>query len=143
MTDSLTEMTAQEKAKDKRLRDVFNSSLEAYLTKMLDQGNCCAICGRPFIKGASVGIGTFKKEIYTAFQDHFHGCCPRRLKKFCGACSRGLLCFVCNRFVVGIIEKHNIPIDRLAAYMAKWAHIPSRAQVKLPRAKAKRKKKKK
>ena len=130
-------MTTAERLKDKRLRDTYNSSLEAFNTLMAEQHNCCAICERPFIVGA--GSREFKKEVYTPFQDHFHGCCPRRLKKFCGLCNRGLLCYLCNKFVVGVIEMKSIPADRLAAYMAKWAHIQPRTHAK----KCARKKRKK
>jgi len=130
-------MTSQERAKDKRLRDIYNSSLEKNNATMAEQNNCCAICERPFVVGAS--SLKFKKEVYTPFQDHFHGCCPRHLKKFCGLCNRGLLCFLCNKFVVGVIEMKDIPADRLADYMAKWKHIQPRVHP----ARAKRAKRKK
>jgi len=127
-------MTPQEKAKDKRLQDTYNSSLDKFNATLAEQNYCCAICERPFIAGA--GSGLFNKEVYTPFQDHFHGCCPRRLKKFCGACNRGLLCFGCNKYVVGVIERQNVPIARLVAYLAKWKHIPAREQpVRAKRAK--------
>ena len=132
-------MTPQEKAKDKRLQDTFNSSLDKFNAKMAEQNNCCAICGRPFVLGASTE--KFKKEIDTAFMDHVHGCCPRRLKKFCGACNRGLLCYICNRFVVGVIEMKEIPAGKLAAYMEKWKHIPAREHEQAKKLRAKRKKK--
>jgi hypothetical protein len=130
-------MTSQERAKDKRLRDIYNSSLEKNNITMAEQNNCCAICERPFVVGA--GSGAFKKEVYTPFQDHDHACCPRRLKKFCGLCNRGLLCFGCNKYVVGVIEKQKVPVTRLLAYLQKWSFIQPRVHP----ARAKRAKRKK
>ena len=132
-----------EQSKDKRLRDVYNSSLAKHNALMEEQGHCCAICQRPFIAGA--GSGEFKKDVYTPFQDHDHACCPRRLHKFCGLCNRGLLCYTCNKFVVGVIEKMKIPVDRLLAYLQKWAFIIPREHPKrIKRAKrAKRAKRRK
>jgi hypothetical protein len=129
-----------EQAKDKRLHDIYNSSLAKFSTLMSEQGSCCAICQRPFVQGA--GPGGFKNEVYTPFQDHDHACCPRRLHKFCGLCNRGLLCYTCNKFVVGVIEKMKIPVDRLLAYIQKWAFILPREHPKrIKRAKrAKRRK---
>jgi hypothetical protein len=113
-------MTSSEKAKDKRLAKIFKSSLEAFTAQMVKQDYRCAICRRPFIRGVTT---EFEKEIYTAFQDHLHACCPARLKEYCGRCNRGLLCYICNKFVVGILEKMKIPADRLAAYMQEWEPI--------------------
>jgi hypothetical protein len=121
----LIPLTPQERAKDKRLRTTFNSSLEKFNAKMEEQGYCCAICQRPFVAGANP-TGEFKKEVYSAFFDHAHRCCPRRLKKFCGRCCRGILCFTCNKFVVGVLEKLKIDIDRLYAYIKKWDFIEPR-----------------
>lgn len=134
-------MTPTEQAKDKRLRDIYNSSLEKYNEKMAEQNFCCDICQRPFVSGA--GSKEFNKEVYTAFFDHDHRCCPRRLKKYCGLCCRGLLCFGCNKFVVGIIEKQKIPVDRLVAYMKKWSHIQPRTNAPGPRRRKRSKRKKK
>lgn len=122
-------MTTQEKAKDRRLRDTFNSSLEKFNDTMASQNFSCAICEKPFVLGVA-HIGEFKKEVYSAFQDHDHACCPRRLHKFCGLCNRGLLCYTCNKFVVGVIEKMKIPVDRLLAYMQKWSYIQPREHPK-------------
>lgn len=130
-------MTKQEQAKDKRLRDTFNSSLEKFNAQLAEQNYCCAICERPFIAGA--GSKEFNKEVYTPFVDHDHKCCPRRLKKFCGLCTRGLLCYGCNRYVVGVIERTKIPVERLAAYLQKWSFIKPREH---PKARAKKKRKK-
>jgi hypothetical protein len=131
-------VTKQELAKDKRQKKIFNSSLEQFNADMAAQNNCCAVCERPFVVGANPNK-VFTKAFYIPFRDHDHRCCPRRLHIYCGLCNRGLLCYICNKFVVGIMEKHCIPVERLTAYMTKWAGIKPREH---PRARAKRKKKK-
>jgi hypothetical protein len=76
-----------------------------------EQSKKCGICQRPFSK--------FKK-----FQDHFHGCCdPKKKKEYCGKCTRGTLCYLCNRFITGYIEKKKIPWNRVAEYLNKWEGI--------------------
>lgn len=109
-------MTSSEKAKDKRLQDIYKITLEQQNKQRAAQGNCCAICSRDFDK-------------FTAFQDHLHACCPRRLKKFCGLCNRALLCFSCNKFVVGILERQSVNgkkippltmLKKLVDYFEKW-----------------------
>jgi hypothetical protein len=110
----MDQLTAAEVAKDRRLRAIYNTTLEAQNVVRTEQGNACAICGRPF-------------ATFTAFQDHWHGCCPRRLKRYCGKCNRGLLCFVCNKYVVGVLEKQKFPVietcKRIIAYFEKWELI--------------------
>src|ERR1035441_4436227 len=85
-------MTSAERSKDKRLRAIYNTTLEAQNKQRDEQGNACAICKRDFAK-------------FTAFQDHEHKCCPRRKKNFCGKCNRGLICYLCNKWLVGVLEK--------------------------------------
>ncbi len=103
-------MTKQEKAKDKRLQKIYKRSLAEFNAMLEEQGNKCDICGKPFPE-------------YVAFQDHFHKCCPRSLEEYCGKCNRGGLCFQCNKFCVGIMERQNIPIEGLYKYMKKWEHL--------------------
>jgi hypothetical protein len=103
-------VTSKEKAKDARLRRTYNISLEQQNEILAEQNGLCAICQRDF--------GQFQ-----TYQDHLHKCCPRRLKRFCGKCNRGLLCYLCNKFLVGIVEKQNLPVDRLLAYIEKWEPI--------------------
>jgi hypothetical protein len=113
-------MTSAERAKDLRLQKTFNTTLDKQNCVRVFQGNACAICGRNFNK-------------YMAFQDHEHKCCPRRLKTFCGKCNRGLLCFLCNKYVVGVLERNAIkgelpmPIielcKRIIAYFEHWNPI--------------------
>jgi hypothetical protein len=113
------QLTSAERAKDKRLRDIYNTTLEAQNEQRAKQGNRCAICRRDFAK-------------FTAFQDHEHKCCPRRLKKFCGRCNRSLLCFSCNKFVVGVLERQSVDgkklnplwlLKQIIAYFEYWNPI--------------------
>jgi hypothetical protein len=112
-------MTSAEKAKDKRLQEIYKITLEVQNSQRELQGNACACCGRSFSK-------------FTAFQDHWHACCPRRLKKFCGKCNRGLLCYPCNKFVVGILERQSVDgkiipvrelLKRMVEYFEYWEPI--------------------
>jgi Recombination endonuclease VII len=108
-------MTSAERAKDQRLQKIYKITLEEQNANKASQNNACACCGRDF-------------DHYTAFQDHLHKCCPRRLKEFCGKCNRGLLCYTCNKFVVGILERGQpLPplalLARLVAYFEKWEPI--------------------
>jgi hypothetical protein len=98
------------KTQDKRLRQIYKITKAEQDREIREQGNGCAICGRPF-------------PMFRSFQDHFHECCPRRLKLYCGKCTRGVLCYICNKFVVGYMEKQNIDPNKLAAYMNKWKAI--------------------
>lgn len=136
-------MTPEETAKDKRLQKTYKTTLEQQNAQKAEQKNACAICGRSF-------------EHYTPFQDHWHKCCPRKLKEFCGLCNRGLLCFPCNKYVVGVLERQGIkgedPIPiielckRIIAYFEKWEVIlaarGARAKEKVKKSAAVRCKKK-
>lgn len=107
-------MTKTEKQKDARLRKIYKMSLKQYNHQLEMQGHKCAICGRPFPE-------------FMAFVDHFHGHCPRRLKEYCGLCTRGLLCFSCNKYLVGVVEKQKFGgitpveyLERAATYLKYW-----------------------
>jgi hypothetical protein len=105
------QLTKSQKAKDKRLREIYNTTLEAHNEKRyVEQSNRCAICNRDF------------KE-FICYQDHDHRCCPRRTKRFCGKCNRGLLCFLCNKKAVAAIEymeKVGINPERVLEYIRNW-----------------------
>jgi hypothetical protein len=107
---SSNKLTTQERAKDRRLRDTFNQTLEEHTALRAEQKNACAICRRPFSQ-------------FQAYQDHDHACCPRRKKKFCGKCNRNLLCFLCNKRAVAAIEfmeKISIEPEKVIAYVRDW-----------------------
>ena len=133
------QLTTAERAKDKRLQTIYNTTLEKQNEQRAKQFNKCAICHRDFAK-------------FTAFQDHDHQCCPRRLHEFCGKCNRALLCFGCNKFVVGILERQYVDkvrieplvlLARLVAYFEYWNPIlkSNGAYAGKPKVKAARKKK--
>jgi hypothetical protein len=106
-------LTSGEKAKDRRLREIFNTTLEAQNEQRKEQHNACAICGRPFTQ-------------FQAYQDHDHDCCPKKQRKYCGKCNRGLLCFLCNKKAVAIIEwmaKVGIDPRKVIAYIESWTEI--------------------
>jgi Recombination endonuclease VII len=108
-------LTSSERAKDKRLQRIYKMTLDQQKELREEQNNTCAGCGRDFNK-------------YTPFQDHLHKCCPRKLKEFCGKCNRGLLCYLCNKFVVGTLERGQpLPplelLARITAYFQKWEPI--------------------
>ena len=106
----MDKLNTSERAQDARLRRIYKKTLADKRREITDQGEGCAICGRPFPK-------------FTANQDHDHRCCPRRLKEYCGRCNRGWLCFLCNKYVVGVLEKMKVDIDKLSAYVKKWEPI--------------------
>lgn len=112
-------MTTAEKAKDKRLQAIYKTTLTEQNKKLEEQKWKCPICDRPF-----TGL-----EKYTAYQDHDHRCCARRKKTFCGKCNRGLLCYICNKWVIGLIEKmrgmETYPPDftRALAYIEQWTGV--------------------
>lgn len=130
-------MTASEKAKNRRLLQTYQMSLDTFNQKMEDQGGLCALCERP-LKRANV--------------DHDHRCCPRRLKEFCGKCNRGLCCFSCNKYVLGAVEKFRPKTGdaaefarRVVQYLEFWTDEIQRKggyepKPDKPKAKAKRKK---
>jgi hypothetical protein len=106
-------MTSSERAKEKRLLDVYKQTLEEHNAKRTEQLNACLLCRRPFSQ-------------FQPYQDHDHDCCyPKRKKAnhFCGKCNRGLLCFVCNKFYVPAIEKmlrDNVDPKMVADYVLGW-----------------------
>jgi Recombination endonuclease VII len=107
-------VNSAERAKDKRLRDVYKSSLEENNNKRAEQNNQCPICDKEF---------DVPPKFYRAFQDHYHGCCARKLGKYCGRCNRGILCFQCNKYVVGVLEKMKVDPKKIVAYFDKWTPI--------------------
>ena len=127
------QLTSKERAKDKRLREIYNTTLEAQNEQRSKQKNACAICRRSFTQ-------------FAAFQDHDHKCCPRRLKRFCGLCNRGLLCYLCNKYAVGLLEwmrKMDIPMAAVAAYIPEWDAIITAKGGYAPKEKIKSPRKKK
>lgn len=104
------ELTSEEKAKARRLLAIYKMTLAEDAAKRGEQKNACAICRRSFSQ-------------FRSFQDHDHKCCPRRLKNFCGKCNRGILCYLCNKYAVGLLEwlvKVDIEFEKVAEYKRFW-----------------------
>ena len=107
------ELTAAEKAKDARLRRIYKITLAEFNAKKSAQGNKCAICKRSF-------------DDYMAHQDHDHKCCPpgrKKQREYCGKCNRDIICYLCNRWIVGGLEfaiKMGIDPEAALKYVLKW-----------------------
>lgn len=121
-------LTTAERAKGRRLQETFNQTLEEHNAKRKEQLNACYICRRPFSQ-------------YQAYQDHDHACCPRRKKKFCGLCNRGLLCFLCNKKAVAAVEymrKVGIDPEKVVQYVNHWTVVIKSKGGYVPEQKTKR-----
>jgi hypothetical protein len=94
-------MTAQERAKDTRLRREFHTNLEEWNRVYEYQGRCCAICKR------SVNKKGMKLILAT---DHCHT----------SGLLRGLLCWQCNK----AIAIFNDNLDRLRNAVLYFEHNP-------------------
>lgn len=108
--------TTAAEAKAYRLRTIYKQTPEDRENLLKDQDHQCVICGRKFMP-----VGTF-----VPFQDHDHKCCPVRKQRYCGLCNRGLLCFICNKKVVGALEKIaklGIDVIRAMSYISHWNMI--------------------
>jgi len=79
---------------------------EEYEKQLAEQGGGCWICGRP------------PKPTRRLAGDHSH----LQQKLYGKIVRRGLLCYICNRFVVGYIERFRLDPEKLAAYFRKFGH---------------------
>lgn len=78
-------------SRNKALRELYKKSATWYDAKLQEQHNHCALCD-------AVSQAANGKRLSA---DHDHNCCPT--KRTCGECTRGLLCFNCNKRL-GILE---------------------------------------
>lgn len=84
----------------------YRMTVEEYDAKAEAQNHCCALCGQPErIEGRRLAV------------DHDHSCCPGR--NSCGACTRDLLCTVCNQRL-GVLEDDEF-VAAAQAYQARHA----------------------
>lgn len=108
--------TTAEQAKEYRLRTVYKQTPEEHAVLKASQGNKCALCPRTFDK-------------FMAYQDHDHKCCKagrKKQRRYCGKCNRGLLCFICNKKVIGAleyIEKLGVDVQIALDYLNKWGLV--------------------
>jgi hypothetical protein len=84
-------LTAAEQRLRARLWRDYRMTLEEYRARLKVQGGRCAIC-----------LG---KSARNLIPDHNHRCCPKT--PTCGRCTRGLLCVLCNQWLLGRICKEN------------------------------------
>jgi hypothetical protein len=89
------EQKKKDRAADLRLRRAYNGyTLADYNKQLKKQNGACWICGR------------FPKKLRLAV-DHNHA-----TKK-----NRGLLCMICNRKVLGVIERFKIVPQKIVDYL--------------------------
>src|SRR5437762_3147791 len=89
---------ASDRARDAYLRRTYGLSLAQFLKMMLKQGRKCAICERHFSK-------------YRAFVDHAHKNRPDAGRV------RGILCYLCNKRLLGRGNENPTLHERAAAYL--------------------------
>lgn len=95
-----------EKTRARRLKYMYNITIDQY-NKMLEaQNHVCAIC---FGKNDNTG--------YPLFVDHDHSCCPGG--RSCGKCVRGLLCNDCN-FAIGAFKDNPDNFDKAKEYILEF-----------------------
>lgn len=89
------------------LKRDYNMTPEEWDDIFERQGGRCAICREPSV-GQRLAI------------DHDHHCCPVPTQRSgggtCGKCTRGLLCFSCNRALGGFGDNPT-KLDRAASYL--------------------------
>ena len=102
-----TSQTSGERARAKRLADLFNITPGEYDQILRFQGGVCAICGLP---PKSVRLSV----------DHNHKT----------GLVRGLLCWQCNKFVLAMFDKRRIDPRRLYDYITR---SPASAALGAPR----------
>ena len=90
-------MTDKERAVDKRLKRLYGKSLSWYNRQLKKQNGGCAMCGR------------LPKRLRLAV-DHNHR----------SGLVRGLLCMICNRKILGCIERFKVPPMNIVNYLKKY-----------------------
>lgn len=91
------------KTKDKYLFKTYGISLATYEALFKHQNGKCAICGNP-PKNKSLNVDHRHVKKFKAMEP-----CQKRKEV------RGLLCFKCNKFLMGALENYKNPREVLAA----------------------------
>ena len=132
-------MSSNDKAADSRLRRIFNITLAEYNAKLKEQGGGCGICGRfpkknrlavdhnhdientPIIYSYNSGLKLWSgSALGYEFQDRYKSIVTKFIKLYIIRSSvRGLLCMICNRKVLGVMEKYKIKPKDVHAYLVK------------------------
>lgn len=81
-SDSCRKAVKQRATAESFMRNRYRITMAQFNEMAAAQGNCCAICDKPFGRRSQIHI------------DHDHNCCPTDMT--CGNCLRGLLCAHCN-----------------------------------------------
>ncbi len=84
----------KDRATDLRLRRLYGITLKQYNAKLKKQHGVCAICGRP-PRRLRLGV------------DHNHKT----------QVVRALLCMICNRKVLGVMERFKIMPEKVVEYL--------------------------
>jgi hypothetical protein len=78
---------------------------ESYFKQLGEQGGGCWICGRKP-----------KNRRLAGDHSHLQQALTGKIVR------RGLLCTICNRYVVGLIERFRLDPERIAAYFRTFGH---------------------
>src|ERR1017187_817263 len=113
-------VTFRDKEKERQTRYPYDSEAQrrSWLKSVYDmtpgewddlfeaQNGSCAICGE---------VGK-KLQI-----DHDHDCCPATLRRYCGGCNRGLICFNCNT-LLGLSKENPKTLLAAVHYLEQYSH---------------------
>jgi hypothetical protein len=94
--------------RDKHYKKRYGITIEQYEEMNQKQNGLCAICKRPETRKKVDGTTRVLSV------DHCHK----------SGQVRDLLCGACN-LVLGHIEKYNIPMENVIAYLQKWPELPN------------------
>jgi hypothetical protein len=92
-------MTPQERARARRLQKLYRITPAQYEKQLRKQGGVCKICGR-----------SPKKVRLNVDHDH-------RAEKAGSLVVRGLLCGMCNRKILGVIERLKVDPQKIVDYL--------------------------
>lgn len=84
------------------LKRLYRITRQWYESRLAEQNECCAICGRHHTE--------FARPLAI---DHDHSCCPTA--PTCGKCNRGLLCGSCNA-ALHLVDRDPTWLQKALAY---------------------------
>jgi hypothetical protein len=98
-SSGISKGTPQERARARRLQKLYRITTDQYEKQLRKQGGVCKICGR-----------SPKKVRLNVDHDH-------RAEKAGSLVVRGLLCGMCNRKILGVIERLKVNPQKIVDYM--------------------------